>query len=392
MNILYLAHCVPAPPDKGERIRAHHELRQLADHHAIHLVCFARSAEEAAHAQELGLTCASVYVEILPPWRALIRAAVRFGLGGCLNVSYFSSSRMKRHVAELVQSQRLDVALAYTAVMAPYAPAGMPMVMDMVDVDSEKWLAYGKLRTPGFLYRLEAKRLRAEELKLASRARMVFLTTENESKVFRTFAPDLPVEVMESGVDFEYFDPEKVTPGPELQGRRFLVFVAAFNYFPNWDGACWFAANIFPDLRREDPRLELLLVGRNPSSEVLNLGRQPGITVTGTVADIRPYLAASVAAVAPLRIARGIQSKILESLAMGRHALISPAAALTFGATLPDGVAVCSTVDDYRSALARAETGESPRNAAREHYSWEQNLKRLGIAVEEAGQKSAANP
>lgn len=392
MNVLYLAHCVPNPPDKGDRIRAHYELRQLARHHTIHLVCFARSAAEAACARQLEQYCASVYVEILPPWRSLIRAAVRFGLGGCLNVSYFHSPRMERHVAALAQKHHLNVALAYTAVMAPYVPAGLPMVMDLVDVDSEKWLEYGKLRKPGFLYRLEAKRLRAEELKLASRADMVFLTTEPETKVFRTFAPEVPVQVMENGVDFEYFDAEKVTPMPELKGRRYLVFVAAFDYFPNWDGACWFAAHIFPELRREDPGLELLLVGRNPSPRVVELGRSAGITVTGTVADIRPYVAGSAAAVVPLRIARGIQNKILESLALDRHALISPAAALTFGTVLPAGVEVCDTAGEYRAALARVQSGESPRNAARNRYSWEKNLESLLIAAEAAGRRSTVIP
>lgn len=389
VNVLYLAHCVPNPPDKGDRIRAHHELLALARRHRVHLVCFGKSAAQAAHAQELQSCCASVFVDTLSPPLALLRSALRFGRGECLNLAYFDSPRMRRHVVELARSERLDVAVAYSAVMAPYVPEGLPMVLDLVDVDSEKWLDYGRLRRLGALYTLEAKRLRAAERRLGGRAEMVFLTTQHELEVFRGFAPEVPAQVMENGVDFEYFDAARVEPLAELRGRRYLVFIAAFDYFPNWDGACWFAAHIFPELRRADPELELLLVGRNPVPAVRELGRQAGISVTGTVPDVRPYLAGSLASVIPLRIARGIQNKILESLALGRTALISPETALTFGGAVPEGVEVCATAGDYHAALKRIQATAAPREAARRRYSWAPNMEHLLAAVEAASQPAA---
>ncbi len=143
--------------------------------------------------------------------------------------------------------------------------------------------------------------------------------------------------VLENGVDFEYFDPDKVTAAP-ASGKRNLVFTGTMDYQPNIEAACGFVSEILPELRRADPAVEFTVVGRNPPREVLRLAETPGVHVTGSVPDVRPYLKAAHAVVAPLRIARGIQNKVLEGLAMGKLVFVSPAVALTFGSGLPPGV------------------------------------------------------
>ena len=139
----------------------------------------------------------------------------------------------------------------------------------------------------------------------------------------------------------------------DLAGRNFLVFIGTLNYFPNADGVCWFADTVFPALRRQEPDLELFLVGREPTQEVVRLGERAGITVTGAVDDVRPYVAAARAAITPLRLARGVQNKVLEALAMGKRALVSQAVCDTFQPELPPGVIRCEFGGGIRTRRRR---------------------------------------
>jgi len=179
-------------------------------------------------------------------------------------------------------------------------------------------------------------------------------------------------------VDFNYFDPSVRRELPNLP-KRFVVFVGAMDYYPNADAACWFASQVFPQIRKHRNDMEFLIVGRNPTPAVRRLDGLPGITVTGAVADVRPYLSAAEAAIAPLRIARGIQNKVLEALAMGKRALASTAVCETFGGELPPGVIPCRTAQDYLEFFKVGSDTSYPlsdaiRGAARRRFSWSANL------------------
>ncbi|MBI3470136.1 MAG: TIGR03087 family PEP-CTERM/XrtA system glycosyltransferase [Candidatus Solibacter usitatus] len=384
-QILFLSHCVPNPPDKGERIRSHHEVRGLAERFGVHVVCFARSEEEAAGAAGLEKWCASVHVERLLPSRALARSAVRFALGGCLTTAYFDSAAVRRRIAELRLRTNLAATVVYSSSMAPYAPPDLPLLVDLVDVDSEKWLQYGRERSPGFPYRWEGRRLRRLEVAAAERARCTLLTTEREAAVFRDFAPRAHVRAMENGVDLEYFDPAASPRLPELEGRRFVAFLGAMNYYPNTEAVCRFAVEIYPELRRRDPKLEFFVVGRDPAGEVQRLSGREGITVTGAVPDVRPYVAAARAVVAPIRIARGIQNKALEALAMGKPALVSPAVCAAFGDPLPPGLRACHSAADFIQALEEPPLDPSViRDGVRRRFDWDRNLSVLAGELDAA--------
>lgn len=378
MELVFLSHCVPNPPDKGEKIRAHHELNRLAARHRVHLSCFARSEQELQDARALLDRCASVYVAPLFP-RALhlARAGVRFAAGGSLNDAFYSSRRLSADLGALLETRPVRAAVAYTAVMAPFVPAGLPFVLDMVDVDSEKWRAYARFRSPGFLFQTEAERLARLEAREARRAGLVLVTTAAEREALLRLAPDAPCEVMENGVDFAWFDPLRCPADPALAGRKYLLFCGQLDYFPNAQGIAWFARAIFPELRRRMPGLELIIVGRNPSPRVLALASIAGVEVTGAVDDVRPYYRHALATVAPLQIARGIQNKVLESLAMDRPVLASPEVCATLGARLPRGVRCCRTADDYAGLPEAA----GIRREAMERFSWERNLEVLERAV-----------
>jgi sugar transferase (PEP-CTERM/EpsH1 system associated) len=386
MDLLFLCHCVPNPPDKGEKIRAHQEVLRLGRRHRVHLVCFARSAAEGEAARALESICASVHATPLFFPAALARAFGRFALGGCLTTSLYGSGAVRRRVAEIASAAPLSAAVVFSSAMAQYAPAGLPLVLDMVDVDSEKWFQYGAERFPGFVYRTEGRRLRRIEAAASRVARRSILATRKEEALLRSFAGGAATAAMENGVDLDYFDPERSPSLGALEGRKGLAFVGAMDYYPNAAAAVRFAADVFPALRALDPELEFWIVGRNPDRAVRRLARLPGVTVTGSVPDVRPYLKAARLAVAPLGIARGIQNKVLEALAMGKPVLASPAVCETFGEA-PAGVIRCASTADYVAA-AGARADASIREAARVRFSWQNNL---GLLEEEVLAAEAAN-
>jgi sugar transferase (PEP-CTERM/EpsH1 system associated) len=282
-------------------------------------------------------------------------------------------------VRELSERIQFDAAIAYALPMFPYAPPGVPVVFDMQDVDSEKWLSYAQMKRFGFLYEIEAGRLRRYEIAFARQAEITLLTARQETELFRRLAPGATVECMENGVDFSYFDPMRVMPLPELAGRRFVVFVGTMDYFPNIDAACWFADEVFPRLRAADHNIEFFVVGSNPSKPVLNLGTREGVVVTGSVADVRPYIAQATAVVAPLRLARGIQNKVLEALVMGRPVFSTTPVCNTFGSEVPSAIIRCDSAEDFVRAL-RPHLDRSPahdqsiRDSMRGRFQWETNV------------------
>ena len=382
VEILYISHCVPWPPDKGERIRAHHSLRTLLDHFPVHLACVARSEQEAAADSPLRQRCASVAIEPLAPRRALLRAGLHFAAGGCLTAKFYQSPPLEAHIARLLRRAPIGAVVLLSSGMAYYAPTSLPYIADWGDVDSEKRLAYGRMRFGGLIHRLEGQRLRVVERDYAMRARMTFLTTDNELALFRSFAPDVPAACCGNGVDGTNFDPGASFAIPDgLRRRRFIVFVGMCDYYPNADGICRFAAEVFPTLRSRHPDIELFVVGRNPTGEVQSLAERDGVTVTGAVDDVRPYLAAAQGVVVPLRIARGVQNKVLEALAMGKSVLASKEVANTFHPDLPRGLICCRSAEEYAAAVDALPPGSAPDPsivaAARARFDWAASLRPL---------------
>lgn len=318
MNILYLCHRVPYPPDKGDKIRAFHQIRALARRHRVHLLTLTDGA--VPDLTPLYNLCERV--EVFPVHRP--SAYLRSALGALkvwrprpLTLAFFDSEELRRRVEELARSERFDVVVAYSSAMAPYAApfTGVPSVLDMVDVDSAKWAQYSRFarRPMRPVYALEARRLRAYEAEVAQRFDRVILATANEARQLRELAPGAKVVAVPNGVDFNYFRqldlPKSTSP--------VLVFTGQMDYFANVDGVVFFAREVFPRLRLRFPDLEFIVVGRSPAPAVRALGEIPGVVVTGAVGDVRPFLARAWAFVAPLRIAQGVQNKVLEAMAMG---------------------------------------------------------------------------
>lgn len=388
MDILYISHCVPWPPDKGERIRAFHSVRLLLDHHRVHLACLARSDAEARAESDLKDRCASVRIELLDRNRAILRGLRSAALGGSFTTAFYASPELHRHVAAALRDEPISAVILLSSGMASFAPATVPFLADWGDVDSEKRFQYARMHWSGIAQHIEGKRLRRVEREVAMRARHTYLTTENERRLFQRIAPKAPASVAGNGVDFDWFDPSApFAVRDNLRHRKFLVFVGVLSYYPNLDGICRFAEAVFPALRRRDPELELLIVGRGPPRRALRLGGLPGVTVIGEVTDVRPYLAASIASVVPLRIARGIQNKVLEALAMGKAVLASEEICRTFAPDIPAGVIRCSSAEEYAGAIEalprEASADRRILKATRTRFTWSASLAPLLASLDE---------
>ena len=378
MDILYISHCVPWPPDKGDRIRAHHSVRVLAEHHHVHLACLARNPREAASVSPLRDRCASVAIEVLDLAPAMLRGLAELARGGSFTAAFHAVPALRARVRAILDKQPIGAVVLLSSSMATYAPDDIPFIADWGDVDSEKRFQYGKMRIGGFAHRLEGQRLRRIERDYALRARRTFLTTPNELALFQRIAPQARLGCAGNGIDTDTFDPAAGFEIPAgLRRRKFLVFVGMLSYFPNSDGITWFAETVFPELRRNDPELELLVVGRNPGAALQKLAQHDGIDIVGEVTDVRPYLAAAQGVVAPLRIARGIQNKVLEALAMGKPVLASAETCQTFQPDVPAGIVCCRTPQDYAQAVRELPAaGADPAivAATRARFAWADNL------------------
>ena len=359
----------------------------MAKKHSVHLVCFARHESEIEFANKLKDRCASVYVELLPFAPTLIKAGMNFLGGGSLNMAFYRSRAMQQYVKKLAADVSLQSTVAYALPMAPYAPEGVPVLLDMQDVDSEKWLEYSRMRRLGSLYKWEALRLRKQELRYAALVNKTFLTARQETELFRELAPLADVECMENGVDCDFFDPSRVPVLPELTGRRYASFVGTMDYFPNIDAAVWFARQVLPELRKLDSEFEFLIVGNNPAKSVLQLAQLPGVTVTGGVPDVRPYVMQSTAVVAPLRLARGIQNKVLEALVLGRNVFATTPVCKTFGEEVPSAIVRCDSVGEFVSEINSGRYSTVPSAVIREQgvrrFTWSKNLELFTSRLEE---------
>ncbi len=317
MDILFLAHRVPFPPDRGDRIRGYHIVRHLAERARVHLVAFADSEAEAVVAPEFRNLLASCVV--VPRAKSRARAAAEsLVTGKPLSLTAFADPRVALAIERV---GAVDAAYVFSGQMAQYLPvAAARTVMDFVDLDSAKFAAYAdETRGPmRWLYAREARLLGAFERRTAGQVDASLFVSAAEAAL-------LPgAKVLENGIDAARYDPARVRPVAER--GPLIVFTGQMDYPPNIDAVCWLAREVMPVARAAHPQARFAIVGRAPTAAVRALAGE-GVIVTGEVDDVRPWLAAAAAVVAPLRIARGVQNKVLEAMAMARPVVASPAAA-----------------------------------------------------------------
>lgn len=394
LEILFLTHRAPYPPDKGDRIRAYHLLHHLNRFGSVRLGSLNDEPLSARFDQELARLTHERCIVALNRSRWL-RAIGSLACGRSATEGLFASRILARTVRDWHQTKPFDVAIVYCSSMFPYAhPLGIDILFDCVDVDSAKLASYADEagHAKRWLYRLEQNRLEQLEAYAAEQSRVVLLTTEEEADLFRKVHAVDNVMAMTNGVDADFFKPLAAEPIPQS-----LVFVGVMDYPPNVDAVCWFAEQVWPRLRERFPQVHFAIVGRDPSERVMRLGSVEGIKVLGAVDDVRPYVAQSMAAIAPLRIARGIQNKVLEAMAMGKPVVVSPEAVGGLHVTPGEHLVVAESPSDWLEALAglfaegakRERMGAAARDFVLKHHCWGSTLSPLSKLLEEiARQKS----
>jgi len=389
-NILYLVHRLPYPPNKGDKVRSYNLLKHLLKQHRVFLGTFIDDPEDEPYIATLRSMCADLHVAKLHPRMAKIRSLNGLLAGEPLTLRYYRDAALQNWVDTTCRLNKIDATVVFSSAMAQYIEdkRRMPVLIDFVDVDSAKWAQYApKHRWPmSWLYRREGQQLLAYERLIAAQAVRSFFVTDAEVTLFNRLAPECSVrtETMCNGVDADYFAPSPERPSPYSTEEIPIVFTGAMDYWPNVDAVSWFANEVFPALHQRRPNVRFYIVGRSPTPEVQALDGEH-IVVTGTVPDVRPYLQHAGIVVAPLRIARGIQNKILEAMAMARPVVATTDCAAAVDAVKGTELLVASNaiefIDTIDSQLASPMAGNAIGEAARArvvaHCSWDAHMNRI---------------
>lgn len=388
-DLLFLAQRIPYPPNKGDKIRSFFILRHLAQSYRIHLGCFVDDPSDWDHVGAVREYCVDTHFAPLDPRTAKVRSAAGLLRGEPLNLPYYRDQRFLRWVNTVMDGVRPAALFVFSSNVAQYVRAAGPhrprFVMDFVDVDSDKWRQYAATkRWPmDWVYRRESRTLLAHDRSVARQADASVFVSESEAALFRSLAPESAAKVhaVENGIDSAYFTPDGDYPRPDGVAGPILTFTGAMDYWPNIDAVTWFADDILPRIHARHPDVALYIVGSNPTADVTRLAARPGIHVTGRVPDVRPYLAHARAAVVPMRIARGIQNKVLEAMAMAKPVVTTPEGFEGIRAAAGQELYVASDADSFATATVQAiespsaaEMGHAARERVVSDFSWPAKL------------------
>jgi len=389
-KLLYLVHRLPYPPNKGDKISSNNMLNYFSGRWRVHLGTFVDDPEDWQYVDLVGSKCEDCCIVNLPGWRRLTGSLSGLLTGQALSLSYYGSRELQNWVRKTIDRECPDAVLVFSGVMGRFVrdllPDHVPVIFDAEDVDSEKWRSYGdSAHWPlSWLYRREANKLLAYERKMAASTSVTLFVSEEEADLFKTLAPESAEKTYfrTQGVDSIYFDPSVELDNPYEEGERVLVFTGAMDYRPNIDAVTWFCDNVVSTIREKEPNFLFCIVGMKPTDEVRQLDNIPGVRVTGGVPDVRPYLSHALAACLPLQLARGIQNKALEAMAMALPVLATDDALI--GIIDHPGVLsyVANTADEMsRLALDILSRPRQANTAGRicvqEHYNWDTNLRRM---------------
>jgi sugar transferase (PEP-CTERM/EpsH1 system associated) len=388
-DLLMLVHRIPYPPNKGDKIRSYHLLKHVAQRYRVHLATFVDDADDWQHVPRVQALCASSHFAKLDPVRARVRSLGALLTNRSLSLDYYRDAGLRDYVTRAVREHGIKRILVFSSAMAQYAEPypDACRVIDYVDVDSDKWRQYAeKKRWPmSALYAHEARQLLAYERKVAATSDAALFVSAPEAALFRQLAPESAARIghFSNGVDTDYFAPDAAFASPYAAGALPLVFCGAMDYWPNVDAVTWFAREIFPHVLARHPGAVFAIVGARPTPEVQALASLPGVIVTGTVPDVRPYVHHAALCVAPLRVARGIQNKVLEAMAMAQTVLVTPQALEGIAATPGHDLLLALDADALAAAAIDALAAPQPAMGARARacvlagYAWSSHLAKI---------------
>ena len=398
-SVLLLTHRIPYPPNKGDKIRSWRLLKRLASRFDVHLGCFVDDPKDWAYEDDVRSVCKSAYFARLDPKLAKLRSVWGLLTGAPLTLPYYADHGMRRWVQKMRQTP-LAAEIAFSSSMAAYlqtpimtqaAPA-RPRLVDLCDADSAKWTQYATQKSGpmAWVYGREGRLLQQYEHDIIDWADAAFAISPAEASVMveGRQSNDKPVHWYGNGVDSVFFDPTaKFKP---IENVANIVFVGLMDYWANVDAVQWFMENCWARVRSDCPNAHLAIVGARPTAAIEALAKLEGVTVTGWVDDVRPWLHQSRVVIAPMRIARGVQNKVLEAMAMARPVVATKAAAE--GLDLNEGAEIL--VEDEAQAFATAvvalvknpmqgdSLGQAARARVRGEYVWARQLDRFDAQLD----------
>ena len=394
MNVLFVCHRVPFPPKRGGKIRPFNIIRHLtAQGHRVTVASLARSVAERDEARDLAQHCKEVLVEVIPVRVALPQMVARLPTPAPSSFGYFWSRRLAQRISTAAAATPFDLVFVHCSSVAPYVerlPAPLKII-DYGDMDSQKWREYAQHRafplSAGYL--LEAVKLERRERLIAGHFDLCTCTTRAELESLRALGVTKPSDWFPNGVDAQFFAPDGAPYEPDL-----VAFVGRMDYYPNQQGVIGFCRDVLPQLRAKRPGVRFAIVGADPPAHIRALGELPGVTVTGSVPDVRPHVRRAALTVAPLAIARGTQNKILESMAMGVPVVCSPEASGGVDAVAGEHLRVASKPAEWVSTIedilgneaVRQQLSVAGRERVLSHHSWAASMRRLDGIVEKGAQ------
>jgi len=398
MNILFLSHRIPYPPDKGDKIRSLNMIKHLSKKHRIFLGTIFDEEDDKNHIVKLKEYCREISAI---PLTGKFKLLYGFFASKPFSVSNFYDPRLQKFVDTVLEKNNIQAVICFCSSMAEYVfktplykknkLKGIRLIMDFVDLDSDKWRQYAQFSKGimKYVYKIEWKQLFKYEVKINRTFHHSIFISPKEAAIFKEYYPEMKnISIVPNGVDHQFFSPDQVPVMPELkkyiQGPM-LVFTGRMDYLANVNGVIWFCRQVFPKIRKQYPDVQFYIVGNKPSDAIWALTEMEGITVTGYVEDIREYYKMADVCVTPLKIARGLQNKVLEAMAMGK-AVVATSSAKT-------GI-ICKENEDFiladdaetfahaviellTDSVVREKIGRCAMENVRKHYDWDENLAKL---------------
>ena len=389
MRILFICHRFPFPPQRGGKIRPFNIIRHLSNSHEVTVASIVRSREEAEAGKGLSEHCSKYLMEKVSTTKAMGNMLLRLPTSVPFSMGYFWSQHLLHRVRNEVRQTKYDFIMVHCSSVAQYAEniAGIPKLLDFGDMDSQKWLIYGRVRKfpLKIIFSMEGERLSTAEMQLARKFDMCTCTTRAERDTLDLYGTGANTDWFPNGVDTEYFKPSDKPYDPDT-----ICFLGRMDYYPNQECMIDFCKNVLPGIKVQRPNLRLFIIGADPTPAIKNLEHLSGVTVTGSVDDVRPYVKRCAVNVAPLNIARGTQNKVLESLAMGVPSVISMDAARGVDLVPGQHALVAESHREFTDAILRLLSNDEERRKFSEagrariisHHSWKGSMQKLDRIIE----------
>jgi len=416
-SILFLVHRIPFPPNKGDKIRSFNLLKHLATRYRVFLACFVDEQQDMQYIAELNQFCEQLYTEQQNKLWSKVKGLSGFVDNRAITLPYYSSRKMQNWVDSSIQQHNIQRCLVFSSAMAqfiqPHPSLLVNSVIDFVDVDSDKWRQYAAEKS-GFkkwFYNREARLLEAYEIQIAEQAKYSSFVSDDEAELFKKMIGSIAanslngrleqsaastiekVKGIRNGVDTAFFDPDSAQIKTLDIHAKSVAFTGAMDYWANENAIVWFVKHVWPVVLSSHSDAVLYVVGSKPGKDILALHETNNIIVTGRVEDVRPYILQTSVSIAPLRIARGIQNKVLEALAMAKPLVLTSMAAEGIKTQNSEGYDVIDEPQQMAAALTNilSDVDDSTtrlmanREFVKTHFSWRSEMEKITELVEKQG-------